>query len=82
MQMYDGLVGPGSRSDFDEFWATVMDANVSFAARVWRSVKRFSDKETSAGGRILTARGESFDVSRSRAEARLRMSWLWESLQL
>ncbi len=82
MQMYDELVEPDTHSDFDYFWSRVREADVSFTGRVWRSVKRFSDKETSAGGRILAARGETFEVEQSRNEARTRMSWLWDNLKL
>ncbi len=82
MQMYDELVEPETHSDFDDFWAKVVEADLSFTRRVWRSVKRFSDKETSAAGRILAARGETFEVDRSRNEARSRMSWLWDNLKL
>lgn len=82
MQMYDELVEPDTHSDFDDFWTKVVEADLSFTKRVWRSVKRFSDKETSAGGRILAARGEPFEVEQSRNEARSRMSWLWDNLKL
>ena len=82
MQMYDELVEPDTHSDFDDFWSRVGEADMSFTGRVWRSVKRFSDKETSAGGRILAARGERFEVEQSRNEARSRMSWLWDNLKL
>ena len=82
MQMYDELVEPESHSDFDDFWAMVVEADLSFTSRVWRSVKRFSDKEKSAGGRILESRGESFEVEQSRNEARSRMAWLWNNLKL
>ena len=82
MQMYDELVEPDTHSDFDDFWSRVGEADMSFTGRVWRSVKRFSDKETSAGGRILAARGEPFEVEQSRNEARSRMSWLWDNLKL
>ena len=82
MQMYDELVEPEAHSDFDDFWTKVLEADLSFTGRVWRSVKRFSDKEKSAAGRILEARGEPFEVEQSRNEARSRMSWLWDNLKL
>ena len=82
MQMYDELVEPDTHSDFDDFWSRVGEADMSFTGRVWRSVKRFSDKEKSAGGRILESRGEPFEVEQSRNEARSRMSWLWDNLKL
>lgn len=82
MQMYDELVEPETHSDFDDFWTKVVEADLSFTGRVWRSVKRFSDKEKSAGGRILEARGEPFEAEQSRNEARSRMSWLWDNLKL
>ena len=82
MQMYDAAVDPGSRSSFDEFWAAVLEPEGSLARRISRSVKRFADKESSAGGRILKAYDIEFDVETSREEARRRMLWLWNNLDL
>ena len=82
MQMYHIRVGPGERSDFDEFWADILDADAtSFLRRIRRSVTRFA-KEGSSGARILKARGEDFDIDDSTEEARGRMSWLWVALGL
>lgn len=82
IQMYDQRVGPDERSDFDEFWADVLDSDVSYLKRIRRSIGRFADKENSAGGRILKSRGEDFDREASREEARARMQWLWTALEL
>ena len=82
MQMYDERVEPGDRSDFEEFWQSMWMGAGSFTKRLVRSVKRFSDADTSAGARILTAGGEDFDGEASRDEAKRRMRWLWEKLGL
>ena len=82
MQMYDGRVAPEERSDFDDFWANVLESDVSYMKRIRRSVKRFAESESSAGDRILEARGEEFDRDDSIEEARVRMRWLWAVLEL
>ena len=82
MHMYDQRVGPDERSEFDEFWTNVLDSEISYLKRIRRSIARFADKEGSAGGRILKARGEDFDRDASRDEARARMKWLWTVLEL
>ena len=82
MQMYDGRVAPDERSDFDAFWANVIESDVSYMKRIRRSVKRFAERESSAGDRILKARGEGFDQGSSTEEARVRMQWLWAALEL
>lgn len=82
MQMYDGRVGPDKRSDFDAFWANVIESDASYMKRIRRSVKRFAERESSAGDRILKARGEEFDQGSSTEEARVRMQWLWAALEL
>ena len=48
MQMYDGIVGPDEHSAFEDFWAAVLDSEFSFTSRLLRSVKRFSERDTSA----------------------------------
>ena len=82
MQMYDDRVGPSERSDFDDFWTDVLDPNGRYMRRIRRSVRRYTDKEVSAGGRILKARDEEFDRERSMDEARARMKWIWTVLEL
>lgn len=82
MQMYDQRVSPNERSDFGEFWTDVLDSDISYLKRIRRSIVRFADKEGSAGGRILKARGDDFDRDASREEARARMRWLWTVLEL
>ena len=82
MQMYDELVEPEADSAFDNFWKVLKESSGGLTNRVWRSVRRFSDKDTSAGGRILAARGEEFTPERSREEVRCRMAWLWQELGL
>ena len=85
MQMYAELVGAGqleTRLDFDDLWAAVMAADNNFNSRLFRSVKRFSDSDTSTGARVLASRGEAFSLDGSWDEARLRMSWLWTKLGL
>lgn len=82
MQMYGGRVAPEERSDFDDFWADVLESNGSYMKRIRRSVKRFAEREGSAGDRILEARGEEFDRDNSTEEARLRMRWLWAVMGL
>lgn len=82
MQMYDDRVAPNERSDFDDFWTGVLEPSGGYMGRVRRSVRRYADKEISAGGRILKARGEEFDQERSLEEARARMKWLWTVLEL
>lgn len=82
MQMYGGRVAPEERSDFDDFWADVLDSEGSYMKRIRRSVKRFGERESSAGDRILEARGEDFDRDNSTEEARVRMQWLWAVLEL
>ena len=82
MQMYDGRVEPEKHSEFDDFWTEVLEAEASFTRRIYRSVRRFSEKESSAAGRILAARGDGFTADRSREEAVDRMRWLWKALEL
>ena len=78
IQVYIEKACPEARREFGDFWSEVLDADNRFTSRVFRSLKRFADKESaSAGGRILTARDEEFDRERSREEARIRMEWLW-----
>ena len=82
MQLYDEAVQPEERSDFETFWEAVLDGDSHFTRRLLRSVKRFADAETSAGARILAARGAGFDEEASRSEAKRRMGWLWQKLDL
>ena len=82
MQMRGDRVAPNERSDFDDFWTDVLEPSGGYMKRIWRSVKRYAEKEVSAGGRILKARGEEFDRERSLEEARARMKWLWTVLEL
>ena len=82
MQMYDAVVDPDTRSSFEDFWGAVLEAKGGLTKRIWQSVKRFADKESSAGGRILKADGEKFDLEKSREEAQHRMLWLWKNLGL
>lgn len=82
MQMYDDRVAPNERSDFEDFWTDVLERSGGYMKRIWRSVRRYADKEGSAGGRILKARNEEFDRERSMEEARARMKWLWTVLEL
>ena len=82
MQRYDDRVAPNERSDFDDFWTEVLEPNSGYMRRIRRSVRRYADREVSAGGRILKARGEEFDRERSMEEARARMKWLWTVLEL
>ena len=79
IQMYVEKVQPEEGAEFGDFWSDVLDSNNRFTSRVFRSLKRFADKESSsAGSRILTAREDEFDQEQSREEARIRMEWLWE----
>ena len=82
VQMYHVRVGANEGVDFEEFWTDLLDSNGSYMKRIRRSVRRFADKEGSAGGRILKARGEEFDSQSSTEEARARMKWLWTALEL
>ena len=83
MQIYDRQMSPDEQSDFDEFWADVLDSDASsFLKRIRRSVTRFTKEEGSAGARILKARGDEFAIDDSTEEARLRMKWLWSVLGL
>lgn len=82
MQMYDERVAPAERSDFEDFWEDVFESESSYMKRIRRSVKRFAEKEGSAGGRILKARDEDFDKFTSQGEAKSRMKWLWTVLEL
>ena len=82
MQMYDDIVDPLEHSDFEDFWNTIWEEDNSFTKRLLRSVKRFSDRERGAGDRILSARGEDFDLEASREEAKRRMRWIWKELEL
>ena len=78
MQTYIERVQVGDGADFGDYWSEVLDANNRFTSRLFRSIKRFADKEAaSAGSRILTAREREFDREQSREEARIRMEWLW-----
>ena len=82
MQMYDEIVEPDDESDFGEFWAAVLEGDNSLTRRIYRSIRRFSDREISAGGRILRADEEDFSVQASREEARKRVEWIWNRLGL
>ena len=80
MRTYIETVQDGESTEFGDFWSEVLDAQNKFTSRVFRSLKRFADKESaSAGSRILTARDEEFDREQSREEARHRMEWLWNA---
>lgn len=80
MRTYIETVQDGEPTEFGDFWSEVLDAQNKFTSRVFRSLKRFADKESaSAGSRILTARDEEFDREQSREEARKRMEWLWNA---
>ena len=81
MQMYcqaSGLSG----TDFEDFWAEVLKHDTRLTSRLWRSVRRFADKDRSAGGRILAAADEDFSQEESWAEAADRMRCLWNVLEL
>ena len=80
MRTYIERVQDGRPTEFGDFWSEVLDAQSKFTSRIFRSLKRFADKESaSAGSRILTARDEEFDREQSREEARKRMEWLWNA---
>lgn len=79
MCLYDDNISPGPGSDFDEFWIMCTEGEdaPSVCRRVGRAVRRFCDKERSAAGRILKARGVDFNIDTARDEAYWRLRQLW-----
>lgn len=84
MVYFDDETEPDVESDFDHFWAEVSSGQSEhpLCKRVFKSLRRFADKDTSTGGRILDAKEREFDVDQSRDEAYYRLRWLWERMGL
>lgn len=82
MQLYDDARQPEEVSDFEAFWDAVLEEDNSFTKRLRRSIGRFANKEVSAGGRILKAQGKNFDEDASWEQAKRRMRWVWQELDL
>jgi hypothetical protein len=83
MVLYDDVSDPAAKSDFEGFWAQCLEGEgPSVCNRVGRAVARFSNRESSAAGRILKARDEDFDVDVAQEECYWRLRFLWEQLGL
>jgi hypothetical protein len=83
MRLYDNTFGPDERSDFEEFWSwSFEEGGPSVINRFARSVKRFSNSEGSAAGRILRARDAEYEYERAVEEAFWRLKHVWEVMEL
>lgn len=83
MCLYDDLTDPDNPSDFDEFINAVeSDGAPGLCKRASMAVARYSSKPLSAGGRILKARDEEFDLGASQQELFDRLRYVWDSVGL
>lgn len=83
MHLYDSITEPEIRSDFSRFWGDVLEREGALAKRIGRSIDRFVDRRRRGGGfRILSARDEEYSKEEALEEARLRMEWIWDKLEL
>jgi hypothetical protein len=67
-------------TSFDDVLADVEAKGSPIARRLYRSMKRYFDGETSAAGRILKSRSIPFDEDKSKSEAVGRARWLWKAM--
>jgi len=66
---------------FDDVWAELTDSSEwSFFKKMLWASKRLWGKETSMGGRILSARDEDFTVEGAQEELRARLEAIWDLL--
>lgn len=71
----------GQEWGFDDVWAELTDSSEwSFFKKMLWASKRLWSRETSMGGRILSAREEDFSVPASQEELRIRLEAIWELL--
>jgi DGQHR domain-containing protein len=71
----------GDEWGFDDVWAELTDSSEwSFFKKMLWASKRLWARETSMGGRILSAREEDFSVPASQEELRIRLEAIWELL--
>jgi len=83
MVLYDERTEPEERSDFDGFWiACTEQPELAITRSIGRGIARYCKGPTSAAGRILRAKGLEYDEELAYAEARVRLQYLWESLEL
>lgn len=66
---------------FDDVWAELTDGSEwSFFKKMFWASQRLWAKDTSMGGRILTAREEDFSLPAAQEELRIRLEAIWELL--
>lgn len=82
MHTYDRVTDPDRVSDFADLKSGMETGQGNFTKRLMRSARRFADKDTSAAGRILSARDETFEQGKAREEAWARMRHLWQKMGL
>lgn len=84
MVHFDDETEPNQKSDFEVFWQEMStgDSEHTLCKRVFKALRRFADKDTSTGGRILQSKELDFDADQSRDEAYYRLLWLWETMGL
>ncbi len=84
MSLYDSILRPHSRADFEDLWAEIEGPEKHLSRRIARSVRRFADhsKESSAASRILRSQSRAISEHVCREEARVRMRHIWQMLQL
>jgi hypothetical protein len=67
------------RGGFDAFWGALEDSDVGIHKKILKVVDNRFATEKGAGGRIVLEQG-TYDREEARGEARIRVSWLWDSL--
>ncbi|KUI17018.1 hypothetical protein AU192_21125 [Mycobacterium lehmannii] len=83
MVLYDDRTEPDVISDFDTFWNDcTADPELAITASIGRAVTRFSKGEGSAAGRAIRGRGEEYSEEFGYEEARRRLWFLWQELEL
>ena len=85
MLLYDDRTDPAEGSSFEDFWdLTTSGEGPSLCRRLGRAIKRFSNDENSAAGRILKAQKEYqyFDADEAIEECLFRLRSLWIAAKL
>jgi hypothetical protein len=80
MLKYADATGAQQESDFDEFWSLCSSGEGPYLCQKIDAWVRSFAQEASAGGKILAARDQPYDLDDAIEECRIRMLGVWKAL--
>jgi len=81
MIMYDDNVDPNNKSDFDSFWADLLDSSNS-AIKILRAGLRSWSGETGGGGKRLSEAEKPYTEIKAQDEGYGVLKYVWSQLEL